>query len=642
MKTFFTIIEKNTQKELGVFPIFDARSSAAEGLAKESNVASIACEGKLTSEGVQSQELLGKDIFKDGGKTEPLNGDFPLQAGGNTPESVTIEYQLYFMLNSMNYYIKKQKKSEKTLITNINKKFKYYTETINNMFLNSNTKKIIQEIFCKSQRNYHAFLHFAQRVRIKLAKMSITNDLSMAPIEPNQKNIVTIYQNKTKYPFTLSDIINIILTAITNAPSLFPEPLIPKNPYNNVPLSKSILYHIYWAIKSSNILMPSLINAYFRSNFNLNDFIINNEQAVREYAIKRYVINSPVTVLYDEIMQMLENNYSIVKDTLDVDPNFPKVKLVEIMKPYLYLYIMKNDGIRGTEKRRVSNLLFKRELLNFVKYNPQFGRRTINTTRKIRTNNTGLRSPSSGGFPPFDSESAELIIASNHGKAPPSAPLFTPKREIKTIVFNTSNPGLTISKIEKMYKNYTTIIAKNSEEYDSETSYDSEDEIERNSVVITQDDIDHDPNPFMSVASSLNTIQRAMSLDQETTLPSIETNLNETNLNETNLNETNLNETNLEFNTATFQVLNSSIDDIDFTSQALFAAENTQNSQFIPELNNTFVESFRNNFNNLVERHLNLTQRIIYVNNIINIGQGGIITTEESEEGEIPDNDSVS
>jgi hypothetical protein len=299
------------------------------------------------------------------------------------------------------------------------------------------------------------------------------------------------------------------LTAITNAPSLFPEPLAPKNPYNNVPLSKPILYHIYWAIKSSNILMPPLINAYFGSNFNLNDFIINNEQAVREHTIKKYVTNSPATVLHDEILQMLD--YSRARDKLDIDPDFPKAKLVEIMKPYLFLFIMRNDGIRGTEKRRVSGLLFKREMLNFIKYNPTFGRKNINPVKRTRASFISPTAAQCTRPVQLLQHVAQQQLSghTNENVVQPSsvAPLQqqVPKKDPKTIVFNTANPGLTISKIEKMYRNYRTIIARNINEYDSESSYDSDDEIERQSYASTQEDIDNIVERINNLNNIINT-----------------------------------------------------------------------------------------------------------------------------------------
>jgi hypothetical protein len=85
----------------------------------------------------------------------------------------------------------------------------------------------------------------------------------------------------------------------------------------------------------------------------------------------------------------------------------------------------------------------------------------------------------------------------------------TPRPTPKTVVFNTANPGLTISKIEKMYRNYRTIVARNINEYDSESSYDSDDEIERQSYarsLSTQEDIDSNRNPFLNILGRIDNL----------------------------------------------------------------------------------------------------------------------------------------
>ena len=500
MKTFFTIVEKHTNQNLGINIFTDENidfhqnrhefvfgaKSVAEGISVSNNT-----NDERRSSSLQQLNLkcIDEDLPKERIPLSTLIPDIPsVTLGLKSPQddNVNIKYQLYFMINNMKHHFNEKKTErtiEKTISMNVSKKFKYYNQTIKNMFLNSNIKKTIKEIFYKSQRTYHAFICFAQIIRIKHAKMNITTDLSMTPIEPNQKNITIIYQNNTKYPFTLSDLINIILTSITNAPSLFPEPLVPKNPYNNIHFSKAILYHIYWTIKSSNILMPPLINSYFWSCFNLKKFIVNNEQAVRDYTIKKYVMNSPVTVLYDDILQMLDISL-VRRNRIDIDPDFPKTKLVEIMKPYLFLYIMKNDGISGTEKRRVSNIMFKREILNFIKYNPNFGRKTVKYRKTTSScffsrscpNNVPtptFNSPSfTPSFTPFSSTLEQMdALALQAAEEQSSA-----RTPVKTFVFNTVNPGLTITKIEKMYKNYMSITPKNINEYDSESDNDSDNE----------------------------------------------------------------------------------------------------------------------------------------------------------------------
>ena len=553
MKTFFTVVENHSRQNLGVniFTdekydfhqnreefVFDTRYNALKSSHSLDRVEADIAEYLPNSSGdrrspIELSQCAQSNVGGVNAPSEPPKVVQGCEQSSLTrpkhahvmerievsPENETTNRQLFFMINTMKHHLKEKSSStsNKYIQINVSKKFKYYNQTIQNIFLNNKIKETIKEIFCKSQRTYHAFLRFAQRIRIKQAKMNITTDLSMTPIEPNQKNTTIIYQNNTKYPFTLSDLINIILTSITNAPSLFPEPLVPKNPYNNIPFSKAILYHIYWAIKSSNILMPPLINSYFWSSFNFKKFIVNNEQAVRDYTIKKYVMNSPVTVLHDEIIDMLKN--PLIKGRININLDFPKTKLVEIMKPYLFLYIMKNDGISGTEKRRVSNILFKREILGFIKYNPSFGRKTVKNNKiteasffsrshpfDTRPFNTRANEVGSESNLVTNSEllvQGSLVQGSSALRNDLDIPVPIPK-DVKTVVFNTANPGLTIKEIEKMYKNYMNITPKNINEYDSESGEnDSDSESDNNSIESYESD--HRSNNGLPLERGLGT-----------------------------------------------------------------------------------------------------------------------------------------
>jgi hypothetical protein len=64
---------------------------------------------------------------------------------------------------------------------------------------------------------------------------------------------------------------------------------------------------------------------------------------------------------------------------LEIDPTFPKKELVNIFRPYLYLYLMGQDAVDGTEKKMVAMLILKHKLFEFAKFNPRFGRKTVKT-----------------------------------------------------------------------------------------------------------------------------------------------------------------------------------------------------------------------------------------------------------------------
>jgi hypothetical protein len=117
-------------------------------------------------------------------------------------------------------------------------KFKYLDDQINNIFLTEEQKDDFINIFCKIQKTYFALARFAYIYKYKKAKIIVDFDLCLNPIDINNKNSICLLQEKYKYCFRINDLINIIDTALSNSPNFFSDPLISKNPYNNVPFNK--------------------------------------------------------------------------------------------------------------------------------------------------------------------------------------------------------------------------------------------------------------------------------------------------------------------------------------------------------------------------------------------------------------------
>ena len=68
------------------------------------------------------------------------------------------------------------------------------------------------------------------------------------------------------------------------------------------------------------------------------------------------------------------NNYK--DNTINIHDEFPKNKLVKIMKPYLLLYLNSCYSLIPIIKKN-SDFDLKNKLRNFQKFNPQFGRRLV-------------------------------------------------------------------------------------------------------------------------------------------------------------------------------------------------------------------------------------------------------------------------
>jgi hypothetical protein len=263
------------------------------------------------------------------------------------------------------------------IITNY--KFKILYKNLNVMFITEEQKEYLMDMFCKIQKIYKAFSLLAFIYKFKKAKVVITTDLNLNEIIPKKNNVIILYQNNLKYYFTLRDLINIIKTNLTNSDILFlSNPSIIKNPYINVPFTETNLYNIYFEIKSSNYIMPELFQGYFIYNFNLKQFNFQFENSIRNQSIKNFVYNSHVDILHPHVFEMI---YICAPKKLftNIHAEFPKNKLVDIMKPYLHLYMLDKYSMVDTYIYLTSQYILRKQLALFVAFNPLFGRKYIKT-----------------------------------------------------------------------------------------------------------------------------------------------------------------------------------------------------------------------------------------------------------------------
>jgi len=271
------------------------------------------------------------------------------------------------------------------------------TTITSNLFLSQDTKDAIVDIFHKTQRTYFALKKFIQIFRFKTAKTKIDTDLCLNPIDPSHKNTFVVIQSGGKYLFTISDVLNLTMTALMNSHDFFAEPRFPKNPYTNVAFTKTDMYNIYFRVVETRFITPPLFTECFLNHFELENFLIDNEAKLRHISIRNYVMHSPHTILYAEIKYMIRSyfkgtrvveyrtrvtrNHRIVRRSvpiaIDIHPEFPRDVLVNVMRPYLYLFLLVQDHIQGTEKRTIARALLKLRAHQFLKFNHNFGRKIL-------------------------------------------------------------------------------------------------------------------------------------------------------------------------------------------------------------------------------------------------------------------------
>lgn len=244
-----------------------------------------------------------------------------------------------------------------------------------NIFYTDEQWNQVLDLFCKAQRIYHTLNRFVRRWRIRRSVYKINQDLGLQLIDPTRVQCISIYQDRALYLFTLADLINIIHSALSRCVNFFVDPLHPKNPYTNLPFSTAHLLEIYLAVKQSHFTMPVLFQLFFLSDFNVSRFAYENEAIIRDMHIKDYVKNTNHLHLHVDVKDMLRQLDRPRR--LRIDKEFPKDVLVNIMRPYLYLYFVYSFSISQTEKKYKSICLLKYKLKQFIDFNPRFGRKIM-------------------------------------------------------------------------------------------------------------------------------------------------------------------------------------------------------------------------------------------------------------------------
>ncbi len=295
-----------------------------------------------------------------------------------TTQGNAIHIFFYFFIQKcyrdIKYYVPEYDDSHYTFDTYASIKFDALKEILNNSFLKNNQDSIL-ELFSKTQKTYWIFSKLAQRFRVNRAQVQIKTDLYMNPIDSTCNSCIKIYQGGAIYIFKLSDLVNIMNAALSNSSHFFADPIYPKNPYTNVEFSRGILLKIYLKIRQSYHKLPILLYYFLLAEFELDDFVYHNEAIIREIHIKEYVEKSCHTILYPGVKEMLK--FLDRKKKLQIHQEFPKDRLVNIMRPYLHLYYISEYSMQETPKRDEALDILKEKFKKFLIHNPQFGRKWV-------------------------------------------------------------------------------------------------------------------------------------------------------------------------------------------------------------------------------------------------------------------------
>ena len=254
-------------------------------------------------------------------------------------------------------------------------KYKLLENCLNNQFVPQDVKNRFLQFFCRFQKTYFGFSKLALLYKLRRAKKEISYDMCFNELNEKSRNVLTVLIDGHRYLYVLSDIVNIFQSALTNMNYMICTPIAVKNPYTNKDFSISILYTFYFFLKSRLVSVPQVIEGFYKLNFDLHTFTMLYDNYLQDFAINRYVQNTPFTYLLEGMCCMM-NDYNIINQDVNIHPLFPEKDLFDIMKkPYLLFYY-KSKYSRTYELNKYYGHILRKMLHEFFIYNPKFG--TVN------------------------------------------------------------------------------------------------------------------------------------------------------------------------------------------------------------------------------------------------------------------------
>jgi hypothetical protein len=261
----------------------------------------------------------------------------------------------------------------------------FYSFIWNHVFLNDAQKQDFLIFFCKLQRTYYGFSRFLRIYKFRKAEIAVSIDLFLNPLDPKNKRTCIFFIYKSIYYFDISDIWKLLDTGWTNHSHFEFDLYMPKNPYTNIPFTKTELYHYYFHRKMSGFSIPKLLEYMFQANFDFTIFEMKYESYISKCMIQNTVFRSYSKGLYDNIYAMIDEH--VYTKLWKIDPDFPRERLAKIMRPYVYLYYLLNYGkISDTQYVYYSSLLHN-SLYLFWKFNPQFGMKQLSFSTDLKCMN---------------------------------------------------------------------------------------------------------------------------------------------------------------------------------------------------------------------------------------------------------------
>ena len=223
------------------------------------------------------------------------------------------------------------------------------------------------EMYQRVSKVHHALSRFVTRVKFMYA--THFNEMNLYG-DPLKKNHITIIENNKIYKFDYFEMFKLIKEKIYYHEHYFLLPMMPTNPYTNIPFGLHNLYNIYLKIISSTYIIPHAIRYLFSVDFNLDKFL-------EKYSYN--ILLDVITAGYKKLSTA--SKYELMRDMFiyykrKIFLNVPFDKLYEIFHKQVFEYYKSLNMPEWCAKLIVFKL--KDYIHKYHKMHPDIGKINVN------------------------------------------------------------------------------------------------------------------------------------------------------------------------------------------------------------------------------------------------------------------------
>lgn len=252
--------------------------------------------------------------------------------------------------------------------------WKHWTMWQENPFLTSAMRDQLNSVYFCLRKCRRGFQRLVQHWRFRRAPVQIRTDLFLNDIDVAAPTTFALLQQNHLYYFTLQNLTHMIKDAMLYGHLFFAEPRMVKNPYNNLPLTKSDMYNIYFAVREQYVRVPEILDRLFAVEFDVYLFKRKNYPWLRNQAIARSLRESSASTIRQVVEQMFHDYGVHSNNPVNIDPGYPIKQLMEEMVHYLELYYRVQYSSCDHDREVCDNELTRRIALIEMQYY-QYGQR---------------------------------------------------------------------------------------------------------------------------------------------------------------------------------------------------------------------------------------------------------------------------